>query len=1065
VSDSPVFKLERLYVGTLVDNRQRSSATPGVIARTPGVTPAQAMECVRVARLASPPAADLSETMPGAVGLFRGETVDFILAKAQPNDAGLAQVLYILLPAEPLRALGGNVLALRPLGMTNMPSFSAVKENLLPFELRDVAPLSADAQAEALYSLILTCHDSFPTVEGLLAGLVQGKPLAIVNGPPSLEARLQFIQGLLSLLPVPARVGITFATHALHPATTQAQIKFIARPDSAPEHLVFDWNAGKLLGVAPADSYSHYMVAQLRLDPSLVVEQTQELSRTTVWRAMHKENLGRALAWVSRRAAIDQTVRDGQPADRAVVASILREDPTLSDDLRLVYARHLLAFALALNDTGSADVIPAVAVTNPAIASAITNQIRAAIRAGQAATAYALLDRWLRRSPEAAALRWHSILHAAAAARMAELLKQDDLTPAIQFLKEAQAAPAALRLREAIPDLLRLVQRPARTHAALAEAVFLTAVEVLPAGDLYRLLGDSELVRQLPPPLQTALSYLQPAPRHGAPPHVLDQGARAFGEGHRMLILTRLAEWAMFLRRPELVDLNALQALLVMAQSPQAAQFHNLIQHIIQEFSQVSAIQVLEAPGPRILVQLLLETRQYEDAVALLEFYQYSAFGPERLLDFARLVEELFRLTALPPEEITKALEHLEGSQIRPEPRAMIYCGALQNRQWAADQEYAAQRLTSMIFNDTNLITVVGQENALNLLQFHARPHNALDALRVGAALVEHTLAMGTEGPTLITRMWPLITWDEEVTEVSLELLRRYIRGVPIQHAPMVIQFLESEIGSSIAEALRAAYLMRLALEKADLVEFAERVHVAAGLFIDMATAYHTSKESPPNHRLRRELDTLTGGLTDPERSRLASNALAILHQVYELGHRDAMRKRSRAQIAAQLLEHAIPPENGVDLLRFIGGAMGDHQRLPLSLEREAMAHLFGSRSAAIFLRETDAITRLLGGLQRAFEDEFACCTTAEMLAAELDSLWNTLSLYNQRRIRDQFAMDCQHLAEVIGIMTERANNRVLSNGSVGRQLEIGLRQPASALEALRWIHGYFARKHVRTHP
>ena len=49
--------------------------------------------------------------------------------------------------------------------------------------------------------------------------------------------------------------------------------------------------------------------------------------------------------------------------------------------------------------------------------------------------------------------------------------------------------------------------------------------------------------------------------------------------------------------------------------------------------------------------------------------------------------------------------------------------------------------------------------------------------------------------------------------------------------------------------------------------------------------------------------------------------------------------------------------------------------------------------------------------------------------------------------------------------MTERANNRVLSNGSVGRQLEIGLRQPASALEALRWIHGYFARKHVRTHP
>jgi len=370
-----------------------------------------------------------------------------------------------------------------------------------------------------------------------------------------------------------------------------------------------------------------------------------------------------------------------------------------------------------------------------------------------------------------------------------------------------------------------------------------------------------------------------------------------------------------------------------------------------------------------------------------------------------------------------------------------------------------------MIFNDTSLITVVGQENALNLLQFHARPHNALDALRVGAALIEHTLAMGLEGTALVARMWPLITWDQDVTGVSLELLRRYIRGLPIQHVPGVITFLEREIGTDFAEALRAAYLMRLALEKADLVEFAGRVHTAAALFTDMATAYHTSKDLPPIHRLRRELDTLTGGLSDPERGRLASNALAILQQAYELGQQDMLRQHNREHMAAQLLDNAIPPENGVDLLRFIGGILGDHQRLPLALEREAMAHLFGSRSAAIFLRETDAITRLLGGLLRAFEDEFACCVTAVAMVGELDSLWNTLSLYNQRRLRDQFAADCQHLADVLGVMAERATARVLANSNVGRQLEIGLRQPASALEALRWIHGYFARKHVRTHP
>ena len=68
---------------------------------------------------------------------------------------------------------------------------------------------------------------------------------------------------------------------------------------------------------------------------------------------MQRDKLGTVLAWVARRAAVDRTVRDGQPADRAVVASILREDPTLSPAARLAYVRHLLALALALRETGA----------------------------------------------------------------------------------------------------------------------------------------------------------------------------------------------------------------------------------------------------------------------------------------------------------------------------------------------------------------------------------------------------------------------------------------------------------------------------------------------------------------------------------------------------------------------------------------------------------------------------------------------------------------------------------------------------------------------------------------
>ena len=100
------------------------------------------------------------------------------------------------------------------------------------------------------------------------------------------------------------------------------------------------------------------------------------------------------------------------------------------------------------------------------------------------------------------------------------------------------------------------------------------------------------------------------------------------------------------------------------------------------------------------MLQLLLQTRDFDGIVGMLEFYQKSVFGPERLSDFTKLAGELFRMVALPPEALNQALTYLEGSQIRPEPRAMIYCNALINRQWADDQDYAARRLTTMIFND-----------------------------------------------------------------------------------------------------------------------------------------------------------------------------------------------------------------------------------------------------------------------------------------------------------------------------------------------------------------------------
>jgi len=151
-----------------------------------------------------------------------------------------------------------------------------------------------------------------------------------------------------------------------------------------------------------------------------------------------------------------------------------------------------------------------------------------------------------------------------------------------------------------------------------------------------------------------------------------------------------------------------------------------------------------------------------------------------------------------------------------------------------------------------------------------------------------------------------------------------------------------------------------------------------------------------------------------------------------------------------------------VDLLRFIGGHFADGRIIALNLHRSSIPHVFGTRSAAMILRETNQIVPFLSDLHTAFDAEHTRQVTSQALVEELVSLWNGVSLYDKQFLREQVAQDCQHLADVVSIIADNANDRVFADSGQGRQLETGQRQPTTAIEALRWINGYFAQKHAR---
>jgi hypothetical protein len=1034
-----------------------------VLGRTPGIRPEHLAECWRAATLMPPLPKHCTPDMPGSMGIFRGEAIDYILAKAQAGPAGNPQLQYMLVPSAAMRWLSGNVRLFEAFAFEPIPQFAAPRSDLNPFVIDNIEPADAETQTEDLLTLIDACKGNLKVVGGLLAGLVQAMGLGIVNAPLSLHERITFVQGLLTLLPAPARTAITFATSVIDPSQTNSQIKFLAADMRPNRHLIYDWAAGKLLTDPPEDVYSKYIMAQLRLDTSLVLEQTNKLARTAVWRAMRKDDMANALAWVSRRASLDSAVQDGLPADRNMVAAILREDPTLPEDLRLSYSRHLIAMSLALDDPAACDIIPTLTVQNKDLAEALFEQLRNAIGTEQAMAVYHLVERWLLQPPMGVdTSAWRPLLGITVLSRATALLT-GDVTALTKFLEQLLDANPALQLEPIIAQIIGLSRKRGYENADVARVVFLLAVTYLPAGGLQRLMGEAPLVAQLPEPLRAAFPHLTPDRSKAAPLSLLAKAGSVFGAERQPMILSRLVEWAMLIQRLDLVDVDALRGLTKIASSPQGARFDTLIFHVIEDLSPLNILKTLDAEVPQYLVELSMARGRYPEAIRQLEFYQNMLYKGTKQEDLAGITNSIFREVPLTIPQYTEALSAMQDSQLKPIARANAYIGALEANKWGPEIEFAARQLTSILFADPRMTGQIGVESALKLLRANATRRDAMEALRLAGALVEYALLLNEKGPDLIAVIYSLVNWSPEVSDAALEILRSYIRRAPISLAKDLPRILGEKHGEAVRRSLEAAYRLRIMLGGTDFMAFAEQLKFATFLLTDMGITYHESQDLPAIHKLRRTVEGMPGGISEDERKRLALNLNTIGQQILKLTQVASNRKMGRHEaetLRTKLLNAEVTPQNGLEALTWLGGLFGEGNIYPLDLKREAPPHMLGSRSVNMLLRETDLIVSLFNGLIDAFPEKDTLSIDIKDWTAEIDSLWRLLSLFKQRQIQGELGEDSQLLSQLIRALGEKGHERSFQSGGYGRQLQQGRAQPRSAIDALRWLNGYYAREH-----
>ncbi|MBZ0308231.1 MAG: hypothetical protein K8I82_19355, partial [Anaerolineae bacterium] len=315
----------------------------------------------------------------------------------------------------------------------------------------------------------------------------------------------------------------------------------------------------------------------------------------------------------------------------------------------------------------------------------------------------------------------------------------------------------------------------------------------------------------------------------------------------------------------------------------------------------------------------------------------------------------------------------------------------------------------------------------------------------------------GEQGRRQMVGVWEHLNWDAQVASAGMTLMRAYVRRADETIVYTLPAFFGRQLGAGLGQKLQATHLFRQILgEDTDLLKYTEILEITSRLLYDMGSTYHESKDLPPPHRPRANLDAMVGHLNDEERTRIGANMDFIARHIFQLGSQRALNRRTLERYE-QVLLNQVAPETGLELLIYLGGYFSGKKKAEVNLSREEMTHIFGVRGAQELLRETDAMEGLLNRLLQAFPLNNPPKLELDVLNEEIDNLWKQMSLFNQRQVRPILAEDTQQIAALIPMMANKTRKHVFD-----KPLETGKYQPQNEVEALRWVSGYFSRSHKR---
>lgn len=1029
------FLLEHFYYGQLVHHGERTG-DPRVLASSPGVTAEIAAAAVE--RVTLPPLESA-----GSWALVRGKDkqVQFVLVQTQGGIAGGVMAHYVLPTPDVLRAVAGNLRLLSTVLEDQLPTYESLGDPLKPLELPQTQPLSVDEQIDDILDLMTHTKNRIPVIETLLASIVQGVQLIVRNAPPELQPRIDFIEGLLVLIPRSARFGVTFTTHSVEDMDINAQVRFYEGDDSPPNTVIYDWKTGKVSGEAVEDNYSRFVTSQLRLDAELVIQRTAAMTPIAAWRINQGDRLADALGYASRRLRLDEALRQNQPVNIDEVAQALKKDPTLDNGLLSLYAEHLMKFSLAMRDTSQADPIVTVLADHPDLAGHLAGVMR---DANEPEMVYETLSRWSTKhelAPETAALMQESSLSV-----LQGIVDRKDGRALDTYLRKLQFATTAT---DAMPNIIRTALPLAVRDARLADRLFVLAAKFLSDKQLDKLMEQSVFVEKLPNDVRRLwLHITQDAPYDDAAGALI-----AIGERYGASVMLHFLNIAVKNGHTHLLTTGILRVLRDYAFAGEGENYDKQMLPLL-DIVEEGDLKALESPGPLYLLQIRLALGDYYTLGAQMIRQSVELYPGDRQEQYLKLVEKLFMETPLDADDIPTVLWQVRESGIKSAPFVTASIAALNRQRSTPELDDIAEDAGETLFENPGWLEHIPPSTILALLTYHASNKQVSNTARV-STIVPRSAARHPQGSVkVMVAMYKRMKWHETTYQAALQMLRAYVREAKPDDARQAINVFGQELGAEVRNTLENAFILRRFMADYDIETYAKKLSLALGFLTDTAQTYLDPRRAPEPPALKQAIKHMPGVID--EYDALSEAVLRLGRSINALAkHYGDHRARDEARHLEALLSGKSDTRSALDVFYTLGGYFARGKRLEASLQPSFDP--FRSADTTETLR--DAILAADQLLVRAL-DTFEKSDGMNAVRDEIDSAWGMLPDATQGSLRDQLAADLQRLPDVVKCIAEQGDARLLDPvNSAGKRIDSGRATPKSTLGMYRYLYAYFKQQ------